>query len=189
MFACALRSVPPISIVLAIALSGCATETGAIPTHTLTQRSSAVADRDQRQCEQAVTGDLQGPWFPGQLEFAACMIARDYQAFVQVYDVGVEVRKASLRAKISQARILKDLVTCDSLIGENMSAVEKIGRPTVAVASVFFWPITFGGWMASAVFVVHRQHEYTACMEPRGYVVTLWQPNQNEPRDKSVDMP
>jgi len=77
-----------------------------------------VVARDTRQCDQAITGTLKGPWLGGELEFAACMIARNYQTFVQVLDAPLEVRRTSVRGGVSAARILNDLVACERFASE-----------------------------------------------------------------------
>jgi len=168
------RGVLALTCVLAAATTGCAAKLREIPTHSLSKRTPAVVERDTRQCEDAVTGHLKGPWLGGELEFAACMIARNYQTFVQVLDAPLEVRRASLRGKLSSARVLKDLVACERFASDHVSVLEKIGRPLVAVAGLLFWPVGFGASTASPVLAGQRRRDYTACMEPRGYVVTTW---------------
>lgn len=169
-----------IALVMAVAVTGCATKIRTIPNQALSKQSSTSVERDHRECEQGITGRLKGVWFPAELEFAACMIARNYQVYVQVLDAPVEVRRASLRGNVAAARILNDLLTCEQVVEEKVSMVEKIGRPVVAVAGVFFWPASVGSWAASATLFVSRQRDYTACMEPRGYVVTPWEPTPGE---------
>lgn len=159
---------------LAVATSGCAMKLREIPARPLSQRSSAVVARDTRQCDQAITGTLKGPWLGGELEFAACMIARNYQTFVQVLDAPLEVRRTSVRGGVSAARILNDLVACERFASEHVTLIEKVGRPLVVVAGLLFWPLGFGATTASPVLAGQRRRDYTACMEPRGYVVTAW---------------
>ncbi len=168
------------ALVLAVALVGCATKIRNVPNYALAKQSITVVERDQRECEQAITGKVRGVWFPAELEFAACLIARNYQVYVQILDASVEVRKASLPGRLSTLRILTDLTTCEHLVERNVSVVEKLGRPAVAIAGVFFWPASVGGMAASATLAVNRQRDYTLCMEPRGYVVTAWQPSPAE---------
>ena len=125
------RGVLALACVLAAVTSGCAAKLREIPTHSLSKRSPAVVERDLHQCEKAVTGHLKGPWLGGELEFAACMIARNYQTFVQVLDAPLEVRRASLKGKVTSARVLNDLVACEQFVSARVSVVEKIGRPLV----------------------------------------------------------
>src|SRR5205085_1525567 len=119
---------------------------------------------------------VKGVWFPAELEFAACMIARNYQVYVQVLDASLEVKKAWLPGKMTTLRILADLTTCERLVERNVTVAEMIGRPAVVIAGVFFWPVSVGSMMASAKLAVNRQRDYKLCMEPRGYVVTPWEP-------------
>ena len=43
---------------------------------------------------------------------------------------------------------------------------------------------------ASYTLFVQRERHYTECMEPRGYIVTMWKPDPNSPaRDKTTDSP
>lgn len=158
------------------ALAACATKMREIPARPLVPRAPTAIVRDQQECDRAVTGKVKGPWLPGELEFAACMIARDYQTFVQVLDAPVEVRKASARARMAPARVLADLMACEHTVEAKVSMVEKIGRPAVTVIGFFFWPLGVGSTMAAPALHVQRRHDYALCMEPRGYVVTAWQP-------------
>ena len=168
-------------MVTALGLTGCATKIRNIPNQPLNRQPPTVAERDQRECERAITGTLKGKgvWFPAEVEFASCMIARDYQVYMQVLDASVEVRKASLRAKMPQSRIVKDLVTCERTVSRNVTWTEKIVRPMVTVAGIFFWPASLGGMAASATVAVNRQRDYTDCMKPLGYAVTPWVPAPN----------
>jgi len=168
------RGVLALACVLAAATSGCAAKLREIPTHSLSKRSPVVVERDIHQCEKAVTGHLKGPWLGGELEFAACMIARNYQTFVQVLDAPLEVRRASLKGKVTSARVLNDLVACEQFVSARVSVVEKIGRPLVTVAGLLFWPVGFGASTASPALAGQRRRDYIACMEPRGYTVSNW---------------
>ena len=167
---CALAMLPT------LALAGCATKIRNIPNLALARQSTTVVERDQRECERAITGKVKSVWFPAELEFAACMIARNYQVYVQVLDASLEVKKAWLPGKMTTLRILADLTTCERLVERNVTVAEMIGRPAVVIAGVFFWPVSVGSMMASAKLAVNRQRDYKLCMEPRGYVVTPWEP-------------
>ncbi len=171
-----LASGPVALVVVAVAVAGCAGKYRGIPAEPLTPRPAAVVDRDLRECEQAVTGTVKGAWLPGELEFAACMIARNYRTFVQVLDAATEVRKASPRARVSQARVLADLLACEREVEANVTLLEKIGRPTMVVAGLFFWPVAVGSAGATTTLPRQRLRDYATCMTPRGYVVTAWQP-------------
>jgi hypothetical protein len=171
-----LASGPIAVVVVAVAVAGCAGKYRGIPAEPLTPRPAAVVDRDLRECEQAVTGTVKGAWLPGELEFAACMIARNYRTFVQVLDAATEVRKASPRARVSQARVLADLLACERAVEANVTLLEKIGRPTMVVAGLFFWPVAVGSATATPAWPLQRLRDYAECMQPRGYVVSAWQP-------------
>jgi hypothetical protein len=173
-------------IVVAVALTGCATRIRNIPTQLLVKQTNGIVERDHRECEQAITGKLKGVWFPAEIEFASCMISRNYQVYVQLLDASVDVKKASLRDKTPPARILSDLVTCERAASRNLTWAEKIGRPVVAVAGAFFWPVSVGGMAASATLAVNRLQDYSDCMKPLGYVVTAWQPSPGEPAYKAA---
>src|SRR5262249_26513736 len=175
---------PALAFVLAVAAGGCAAKLREIPAHSLVQRTPYVVERDTRQCEKAITGKVKGPWLPGELEFAACMIARNYQTFVQVLDAPLEVRKASVRNSVSRARVLSDLVACERIVSGHVSLLEKIGRPAVAVVGMLFFPIGFGTTAVSPALSIQRQHDYAACMQPRGYVVSRWKPDPSPPLPK-----
>src|SRR5438876_9907210 len=110
------RGVLALACVLAAVTSGCAAKLREIPAHSLSKRSPAVVERDIHQCERAVTGHLKGPWLGGELEFAACMIARNYQTFLQVLDAPREVRRTSLKGKVACALVRNDLVTCKQCV-------------------------------------------------------------------------
>src|SRR5213080_3614541 len=157
------RGVLALTCVLAAATTGCAAKLREIPTHSLSKRTPAVVERDTRQCEDAVTGHLKGPWLGGELEFAACMIARNYQTFVQVLDAPLEVRRASLKGKVTSARVLNDLVACEQFVSARVS-----------VAGLLFWPVGFGASTASPALAGQRRRDYIACMEPRGYTISNW---------------
>lgn len=164
-----------------LVLTGCATRLRNIPTQPLLKQANGVAERDHRECEAAITGAVKGVWFPAELEFASCMIARNYQVYVQLLDASVEVRKASLRTKTGSSQVLEHLVACERTASRNLTWAEKVGRPVVAVAGAFFWPVSVGGMAASATLAVNRQRDYKDCMTPLGYVVTVWQPPPEEP--------
>lgn len=174
---------------VAAAIPGCSPLLRDIPTHTLGPRSSSVVERDTRQCENAITGHVKGPWLPSELEFAACMIARNYQTFVQVLDAPLEVRKASLSKKVTPARVLADLVECERIVEGHVSVIEMIGRPAAAVAGFIFWPISVGTSMVTPAFAIQRQRDYTACMKPRGYLVTLWKAEPSPPPPRAREGP
>ncbi len=163
-------------MLLVVTLTGCATKIRNVPNQALTKQTITVVERDQRECEKAITGKVKGVWFPAELEFAACMIARNYQVYVQVLDASVEVRRVSLPGRVTAMHILTDLTTCERLVEQNVPVAEMIGRPAVAIAGFFFWPISVGSMAASATLTVNRERDYKICMEPRGYVVTVWQP-------------
>jgi hypothetical protein len=170
-----------ILLALVVAHTGCATRIRNIPTQPLVKQTNGAAERDFRECEAAITGQLKGVWFPAEIEFASCMIARNYLVYVQLLDASVEVRKASVKAKIPPAQIQEHLVTCERTASKNLTWAEKIGRPVVAVAGAFFWPVSVGGMAASATLAVNRQRDYADCMTPLGYVVTVWQPRPEDP--------
>src|SRR6266850_2851968 len=121
-----------ILLVLTAALTGCATRIRNIPTQPLVKQTNGAAERDLRECEAAITGKLKGVWFPAEVEFASCMIARNYQVYVQLLDASMEVKKASLRAKVQAGQIQEHLVACERAAAKNLTWVEKIGRPVVA---------------------------------------------------------
>ena len=164
-------------LVVAVGLSGCATKLRHVPTQALARQSLTAVESDHRDCEYAITGNLKGAWFPAEVEYASCLISRNYQVWVQVLDASVEVRKASLKTKMSADRILGDMVTCEQFAQEQVTLAEKVGRPVVMAASVFFWPAFIANYAASATLFVFRERDYTACMEPRGYLITPWRAN------------
>ena len=174
-----------VALLLALALAGCASKLRNVPNHAIARQSTTAMERDHRACQQAITGTLKGVWFPAEIEFAACMISRNYEVYVQVLDASVDVKKASLRSKVPAARILTDLVACEQAVKDKVSVVELIARPTAAVAGVFFWPVTIGSLAASTTLHVYRERDYTACMTPRGYVVTAWDARPGESSPKS----
>jgi len=165
---------------IGLVLTGCATRIRNIPTQALLKQTNGVAERDHRECEAAITGAVKGVWFPAELEFASCMIARNYQVYVQLLDASVEVRKVSPRVKIGSSQVLEHLMACERSASRNLTWAEKVGRPAVAVAGAFFWPVSVGGMAASATLAVNRQRDYADCMTPLGYVVTVWQPGPAE---------
>lgn len=175
-----------IVLALAVALAGCATKIRNVPTQPLARQANGVAERDHRECEQAITGKVKGVWFPAEIEFASCMIARDYQVYVQILDASMEVKKASTRARTPAAQIQDHLVACERAAAKNLTWVEKIGRPVVTVAGVFFWPVSVGAMVTSATLAVNRQRDYVDCMTPLGYVVSVWQPAPGEPTFKAA---
>jgi hypothetical protein len=172
-------SVRAIAVVLAVAvaLSGCATKLRHVPTQALAKQPLTAVESDHRDCEYAITGNLKGAWFPAEIEYASCLISRNYLVWVQVLDASVEVRKASLRTKMSADLILGDMVTCEQFAQDRVTLAEKVGRPMAMAASVFFWPAFIASYAASATLFVFRERDYAACMEPRGYLVTPWRAN------------
>ena len=162
------------------ALAGCATKIRNIPVQPLAKQTNGVFERDHRECEEAVTGKVKGVWFPAEIEFASCMIARNYQVYVQLLDASMEVKKSSPKSKMPAAQIQEHLVICERAASKNLTWAEKIGRPVVVVAGVFFWPVSVGGMAASATLAVTRQRDYADCMTPLGYVVKVWTPPAEE---------
>jgi hypothetical protein len=173
-------------LLTALGVVGCATRLRHIPDHALAKQSVKVMERDHTDCEHAITGRPKGVLFPAELEYAACMIARNYEVYVQVIDASVDVKKASLTARIPPIRVLSDLVACENSIRQHLSKVEIIGRPAVSIAGLFFWPASVGGMAASLTMAVRRQNEYAACMKPRGYLVTPWQAPPSQPSFQPV---
>jgi len=169
-----------IVLVSVAALTGCATRIRNIPVQPLVKQTNGVFERDHRECEEATTGKVKGVLFPAEVEFASCMIARNYQVYVQLLDASMEVKKASLKSKIPAAQIQEHLVSCERAAAKNLTWAEKIGRPVVAVAGAFFWPVSIGSMAASATLAVNRQHDYIDCMTPLGYAVTVWKPAESE---------
>jgi hypothetical protein len=166
---------------------GCATRIRNIPTHPLTKQTNGMAERDHQECLRAISGTLKGVWFPAEVEFAACMIARNYKVYVQMLDASVYVSKASLRDRRTPARIQSHLVTCERAAARNLTLAEKIARPAVMVAGVFFFPVSIASMAASAQLAVVRQQDYADCMKPLGYVVTVWEPPADEPAFKPTE--
>ena len=175
-----------IVVALAVALGGCATKIRNIPVQPLVKQTNGVAERDHRECEEAITGKVKGVWFPAEVEFASCMIARNYQVYVQLLDASMEVKKASPRAKIPAGLIQEHLVACERAAAKNLTWAEKIGRPVVAVAGAFFWPVSLGSMATSATLAVNRQRDYADCMTPLGYSVGVWTPVPGEPTFKAT---
>src|SRR6185295_15715909 len=167
-----------IAVVLAVAMatSGCATKLRNVPTQPLARQENIIVDRDHHDCEGAITGTLKGAWFPAEVEYASCLVARNYQVWVQVLDASVELRKASLKSKIPPARVVSDMVTCEQFVQDKVTVAEMVGRPVAFAASVFFWPAFLASFAASSTLFVYRERDYAACMEPRGYRVTPWRP-------------
>lgn len=171
-----------IAVVLAVAMatSGCATKLRNVPTQPLARQENIIVERDHHDCEAAITGTLKGAWFPAEVEYASCLVARNYQVWVQVLDASVELRKASLRSKITPARVTSDMLACERYVQDQVSMAELVGRPAVMVAGVFFLPAMLATWAASSTLLVFRERDYAACMEPRGYVVTPWRASHGE---------
>jgi hypothetical protein len=165
-----------IAVVLAIvmATSGCATKLRNVPTQPLARQADIVVERDLHECEAAITGTLKGAWFPAEVEYASCLISRNYQVWVQVLDASVELRKASLKTKMTPARITSDMVECEKYAQDHVTMAELVGRPAVMMAGIFFFPAMLASLAASSTLLVFRERDYAACMEPRGYVVTPW---------------
>jgi hypothetical protein len=171
-----------IAVVLAtaIATSGCATKLRNVPTQPLARQPEIIIDRDHHECEVAITGTLKGAWFPAEVEYASCLISRNYQVWVQVLDASVELRKASLKTKLTPARITSDMLECERYAQDQVTVAEMVGRPAVMVAGMFFVPAMLVGLAASSTLLVFRERDYAACMEPRGYVVTPWRARSGE---------
>ena len=161
-------------LVTAIATSGCATKLRTVPTQPLARQTDILVERDLHECETAITGTLKGPWFPAEVEYASCLISRNYQVWVQVLDASVELRKASLKARLTPARITNDMTECERYAQDQVTMAEIVGRPAVMMAGIFFFPAMLASLAASSTLVVFRERDYTACMEPRGYLVTPW---------------
>src|SRR5690349_6180191 len=89
-----------IVVAVGLGLTGCATRIRNVPVAPLALQSNGVIERDQRECEGAISGKLKGVWFPAEVEFAGCMIARNYQVYVQLLDASVDVRKASPKVRM-----------------------------------------------------------------------------------------
>jgi hypothetical protein len=175
-------SVRKIALVLAVgvAVSGCATTLRNVPTQALAKQPTTLVERDHRDCEGAITGTLKGAWFPAELEYASCLIARNYQVWVQVLDASVELRKTSLRSQVPPTRILNDMVACEQYARDQVTVAEMVGRPVVMAASAFFWPAFIANYAASSTLLVMRERDYARCMEPRGYQVTPWRASSDE---------
>ena len=165
-----------IAVVLAtaIATSGCATKLRNVPTQPLARQESIIVDRDHYECEMAITGTLKGAWFPAEVEYASCLISRNYQVWVQVLDASVELRKSSLKTKLTPARITSDMLECERYAQDQVTVAEMVGRPAVMMAGIFFFPAMLASLAASSTLLVFRERDYAACMEPRGYLVTPW---------------
>jgi hypothetical protein len=85
-----------------------------------------------------------------------------------------------VRAKVTPAQIQEHLVVCERTASKNLTWAEKLGRPVVAVAGAFFWPVSVGGMAASATLAVNRERDNADCMTPHRYVVTVWRPPAEE---------
>lgn len=180
------RAVVALCVILLLP-GGCATRIRNVPVHPLAKQTNGIAERDQQECLKAISGQLKGVWFPAEVEFASCMIARNYKVYVQLLDASVYVSKASVRDRRPAARIQSDLVTCERAAARNLTLTEKIARPAAMVAGVFFFPVSIASMAASASLAVARQQDYTDCMKPLGYVVTVWEPAPDEPAFKPVE--
>src|SRR5262245_18868096 len=167
-------------LVTAIATSGCATKLRTVPTQPLARQTDMLVERDLHECEAAITGTLKGPRFPAEVEYASCLISRNYQVWVQVLDASVELRKASLKTKLTPARITNDMVECEKYAQDQVTMAEIVGRPAVMMAGIFFFPAMLASMAASSTLLVFRERDYTACMEPRGYLVTPWRARGGE---------
>src|SRR5262249_19919587 len=86
----------------------------------------------------------------------------------------VELRKASLKTKLTPARITSDMLECERYAQDQVTVAEMVGRPAVMMAGIFFFPAMLASLAASSTLLVYRERDYAACMEPRGYVVTPW---------------
>ena len=181
------RFIRVIAVVLAVsvAVSGCATKLRNVPTQALSKQPVSVVERDHHDCEEAITGTLKGAWFPAEVEYASCLVARNYQVWVQVLDASVEIRKTSLKSKIPPARIVSDMVTCEQFVQDQVTLAEAVGRPALVAASMFFWPAFLASYAASSTLFVFRERDYATCMEPRGYLVTRWQPRAGDQLSKA----
>ena len=175
-------SVRAMAVVLAVslAMSGCATKLRNVPTQALAKQPVTIVERDHHDCEAAITGTLKGAWFPAEVEYASCLISRNYQVWVQVLDASVELRKASLKTKLTPARITSDMLECERYAQDRVTVAEMVGRPAVMVAGMFFAPAMLVGLAASSTLLVFRERDYATCMEPRGYVVTPWRAHAGE---------
>ena len=171
-----------VAVVLAVAIatSGCATKLRNVPTQPLARQPDIVVDRDHHDCQEAITGTLKGPWFPAEVEYASCLVARNYEVWVQVLDASVQLRKASLKSKHTPARIMSDMVACEQFVQDQVTVAEMLGRPVVMMASIFFWPAVLASWAASSTLLVYRERDYAACMGPRGYIVTPWRASPSD---------
>jgi hypothetical protein len=174
-----------IALVLAVAMamSGCATKLRNVPTQPLAKQPITTVERDLHDCEGAITGTLKGAWFPAEVEYASCLIGRNYQVWVQVLDASVEVRKASLKTRIPQDRIVSDMLACEQFVQDQVTVAEMVGRPVLTVAGIFFWPAFLANFAAASTLFVYRERDYATCMEPRGYLVKPWRP---QPGDQVV---
>jgi hypothetical protein len=177
-----------IAVVLAtaIATGGCATKLRNVPTQPLARQPETIVGRDHHDCESAITGTLKGPWFPAEVEYASCLISRNYQVWVQVLDASVELRKASLKTKLTPARITSDMLECERYVQEQVTMAELVGRPAVMMAGVFFFPAMLVSLAASSTLVLFRERDYAACMEPRGYLVTPWRARSGDQVTKAT---
>jgi len=174
-------------LVVVVTTSGCATKLRNVPTQALSKQPLTLVERDHRDCENAITGTLKGAWFPAEVEYAACLVARNYQVWVQVLDASVELRKASVWSKMSPARIESDMVACERYVQDQVTVAEIVGRPVMMAASTFFWPAFIASFAASSTLFVYRERDYSACMEPRGYRVTPWRAPADQVTQRQPD--
>jgi len=130
-------------------LTGCATKIRNVPTYGHRAIDHSL-ERDRRQCETAITGRLRARG-SAELEYAACMIA-ELSTYVQVVDASVDVRKASVRVSVTQARILDDLLTCEILV-DGTHHCRRIGRPMLSVRRLLL-AASIGSFAASATLFV-----------------------------------
>src|SRR5262245_22434936 len=158
-------------LVTAIATSGCATKLRTVPTQPLARQTDILVERDLHESETAITGTLKCPWFAAELEYASCLTSSSYQVGVQVLHPSLELRKASLKAKLTPARITSDMVECERYAQDKVTVAEMVGRPALMTAGIFFFPAMLASLAASSTLLVFRERDYTACMEPRGYLV------------------
>src|SRR5262245_27732028 len=148
-------SVRVIAVLLAtvIATSGCATKLRTVPTQALARQPEIIIDRDHYECEVGITGTVKGAWFPAEVEYASCLISRNYQVWVQVLDASVELRKASLKTKLTPARITSDMLECERYAQDQVTVAEMVGRPAVMMAGIFFFPAMLASLAASSTLL------------------------------------
>lgn len=174
--------------------AGCASSMRNVPIRPLTRQTDGTMTRDSAQC--IVWTEAHPPDFPyaAELGYAACMIARHYQVYVQVGDgyqeyitmpdVRVEVRQASPRTHFSRTKVLKDLVECRRESLATVSIAERVGRTTGVLAGFVFPPAAVGSTTLAVTLIGPRERDYAACMDPRGYAVTRWEPQESVPESR-----